>query len=339
MTKPLVCARIVRTQNGAVHFSPTLDRLWKAASELGQPELLLLGNDLKLLERQAEGISGYSKVLIACTETGQALQVEMAAAVVSSLVKEHSSAEWSHILAETDSFGRELMAHLAARMMTALVTEVIAIEDANTFIRPVHAGVIQETVRVSQRDGEDELPVLITIRPTGFPVSDDLIQPTAPDSIQRLDTLSDNERVRVIDEHASPVADQDLTSAQVVVGIGGGVGDKEGVALIEQLANHLGGAIAATRTAVDSGLVSNDLQVGQTGRIIAPKLYFAIGISGAIQHLAGIKDAGAIVSINSDPNAPIHAAADLALAADLRQAIPELIAHISQRSETVLLDR
>lgn len=226
---------------------------------------------------------------------------------------------YSHVLSSATTFGKDLMPRVAALLDVGQLSDITAIESADTIIRPIYAGNAYARVQSS-----DSIKVM-TVRESAF----DNIQPTEGSTtvtrLQRVNSPISTEFVgQIMTESARP----DLTSAKVVVSGGRGLGSKENFTLVETLADKLGGAIGASRAAVDAGFVPNDLQVGQTGKVVAPDLYIAVGISGAIQHIAGMKESKVIVAINSDPDAPIFEVADYGLVGDLFTIVPELIENL-----------
>ncbi|MEO5333322.1 MAG: electron transfer flavoprotein subunit alpha/FixB family protein [Magnetococcus sp. YQC-5] len=232
------------------------------------------------------------------------------------LVKELAS-DYTHILAAASTFGGELIPRIAALLTVQPVTSVVEIRDQETFVRPMHGGGVLALMRTTSA------PALLTVQPWAFKPVGTGDQTARVERIRDVPRLGLSRRLAFVPSVGS--GSVDLSTAQVVVAGGGGLETKGDFLLVEQLAHALGGAVGASRTAVDAGLAPADQQIGQTGRIIAPRCYIALGISGAIQHLAGIKNAGTIVSINKDPQAPMAAVADLALTADLYEAVPALI--------------
>lgn len=228
---------------------------------------------------------------------------------------------YSHIIAPASTFGKDLIPRIAALLDMAALSDVTNIIDANTFERPIYAGNAISTIK-----SHDE-KIVMTIRPTAFSICE---KTTITANVEKLNTIITANGVHFEYHEESDSKRPDLTTARIVIAGGRGVQTKENFQLIEQLADLLGAAIGASRAAVDAGFAPNDYQVGQTGKVIAPTLYIAIGISGAIQHTAGIKDSQTIVAINSDPEAPIMQLADYALVGDLFTVIPELISILKE---------
>jgi electron transfer flavoprotein alpha subunit len=221
---------------------------------------------------------------------------------------------YTHIMAPHSTFSRSVLARLSACLRAPMFSDVIAL-DATTITRPCYAGAVCEVLQANAPQ------ILMTIRPSSFAPAAPAASP-APEVIALIPT-SMTSRVTAIQQTAS--SRPELTTAKVVVSGGRGLGSKEKFALIEELADTLGAAVGASRAAVDAGFVAGDLQVGQTGKTVAPQLYIALGISGAVQHLAGIKGAKTIVAVNKDPNAPIFKVADYGLVADLFDVVPQLV--------------
>ncbi len=282
-----------------------------AATQIGDDvHLLVAGSNCDEAATAAAQIAGVSKVIKADADN---LAHPLAEEIAPILVDLASS--YSHILAPATTFGKNVLPRAAALLDTQQISDIIAIEAPDTFKRPVYAGNAVATVKSS-----DNIK-LITVRGTTFDAADatggsaaleDYASP-APASLSNFvkQELSESER-------------PELTSAKIVISGGRGVGSEEDFALIDKLADKLNAAVGASRAAVDAGYVPNDYQVGQTGKVVAPDLYIAVGISGAIQHLAGMKDSKVIVAINKDEDAPIFSVADYGLVADLFDAVPEL---------------
>lgn len=228
------------------------------------------------------------------------------------------AAEHTHVLAPADTFGKNFMPRLAAQLDVAQISDITAVESADTFVRPIYAGNAFITVQSS-----DAIKV-ITVRPTAFQAAD------AIECQSKALAIKSTLKSEFISVEASDSDRPELSSAKIVISGGRGLQNKENFKLIEALADRLGAAVGASRAAVDAGFVPNEYQVGQTGKVVAPDLYIAIGISGAIQHVAGIKDSKVIVAINKDSDAPIFDIADFGLVADFFEILPELEASLDK---------
>lgn len=281
-----------------------------AAQQLGnEVHVIAFGEDCHTIGTALSNIAGVSKVLLADNSAFVHPLAEVIAPALATL-----ASNYTHILAPATTMGKDVLPRLAALLGVAQVSDVIRIESADTFTHPIYAGNALETVQM-----QDAIK-LLTIRATAFDkASTGGNAPIEAISLPTANTLSN-----FISEELSISARPELTAARIVVSGGRGVGSKENFAIIEALADKLGAAVGASRAAVDAGYVPNDYQVGQTGKVVAPELYIAVGISGAIQHLAGMKESKVIVAINKDENAPIFDVADYGLVADLFDAIPAL---------------
>ncbi len=286
-----------------------------AAAQIGANiTVLVVGHGCAGVAAQASMLSGVCRVLVADNPVFQVLIAESVASLVVGL-----ASGYSHILASADTTSKDYMPRAAALLDVAQISEIISIEGSDTFKRPIYAGNAIATVQ-----SFDALKV-ITVRSSAFEKVG-VQENSAPidvisfDGLPLLSTLVSEEKV---------ISDRpELTTARIIVSGGRGVGSAENFALIESLADKLGAAVGASRAAVDAGFVGNDLQVGQTGKIVAPELYIAVGISGAIQHLAGMKESKVIVAINKDAEAPIFQVADYGLVGDLFQVLPEFAAKL-----------
>lgn len=286
-----------------------------AAKEIGGDiHVLVSGSDLSAVAEQASKIDGVAKVLKA--ENG-ALDHHLAEAMEALVVPMADS--YDAILAPSSTFGKNITPRIAAKLDVQQISDIISVESADTFQRPVYGG--QAIATVQSTDSKK----VITVRPTAFdPVSRD----SGSASIEDVSYSGGDLKSEFVNLKEAESDRPELTSANIVVSGGRGVGSSEDFEMIEKLADKLGAAVGASRAAVDAGYVPNDWQVGQTGKVVAPELYIAIGISGAIQHLAGMKDSKYIVAINKDEEAPIFQVADYGLVADLFDAVPELIEKI-----------
>lgn len=283
-----------------------------AAAGLGQEvDVLLAANQGHSAAGQAARTQGVSRVLLA-----QAPHLEKAIAeTLIALITELVADSYSHVVADASSLGRSVLPGLAARLDVGMLSDVTEIASADTFLRPIYAG--NAIARVQALD-----PIkVITIRASAF-------SPASPAAhaveIVTVDAGQGAANVRFVGERITVSARPDLANARVVVSGGRGLQSKDNFILIERVADKLGAAVGASRAAVDAGFAANDLQVGQTGKIVAPDLYIAVGISGAIQHLAGMSGSKVIVAINQDADAPIAQVADYMLVGDLFEALPAL---------------
>ena len=291
-------------------LSPATARVIHAVSELGPIDLLVIGENTENVAAEAAKLAGVTKVLVAngaSTSDGDI-------AVIEALVERYHC-----VVQSAGSVGKDRMPRLAAKLDLMPVTDVVKILGPNRFERPIYAGNAVQTVT----DGQPRH--ILTVRASAF-------RPAASGNAAPIEVV-DNPALsaaKLIASHRTESDTPDLATAQIVVGGGVAVGSAENFQLIESLAKKLGAAIGATRAAVDAGYAPNDWQVGQTGKIIAPDLYIAIGISGALQHLAGIQGAKKIIAINTDPEAPLVKLADVALIGDLFEIIPQLITELDR---------
>jgi len=286
-----------------------------AACELGnEVTLLVAGENCHGVAQQASHIAGVTNVLLADASAFKHQLAEPVAALIHALRQ-----DYSHLLAVASTNGKNILPRVAALADVAQISDVIAILGPKSFKRPIYAGSAIATI-----ESLDPL-VIMTLRASSFPAAS-VSQSAAPitavygEDYQPISRFVDEQRVQ---------SDRpQLATARVVVSGGRALGSRENFALIEQLADKLHGAVGASRAAVDAGMVANDLQVGQTGKIVAPELYIAVGISGAIQHLSGMSNAKVIVAINSDEEAPIFKIADYSLVGDLFEIVPQLVAKL-----------
>ena len=282
-----------------------------AATKLGADvHVLVAGAGCAAAAEAASKVAGVTKVLVCDAPQYEAQTAENVAELVKGL-----AASYSHLLAPATPAGKNMLPRVAALLDVAQISDIVAIESADTFVRPIYAGNALATVKSA-----DAVKV-ITVRTTAFDAAAD--GNAAP--VEALAAAADLGVTTLVSREIVKSARPELGAAKIIVSGGRGMGSGDNYhSLLEPLADKLGAALGASRAAVDAGYVPNDYQVGQTGKIVAPQLYIAIGISGAIQHLAGMKDSKVIVAINKDPEAPIFQVADYGLVGDLFQVVPEL---------------
>lgn len=294
-------------------LAPNTMNMVTAATKIGKSISILIigaGAGLQAIASSAAKLKGVEKVFVADNKAFENHLAENLAPAV-----EQIAGGYSHILAPATTFGKDFMPRLAALLDTQQVSEIIEVVDENTFKRPIYAGNAIATVK--SKDAKK----VITVRTSTF----DKAQEGGSAAIENASINgADSGLSSFVNIQKTESARPELTAARVVISGGRGVGSADNFKIIEKLADKLKGAVGASRAAVDAGFVPNDYQVGQTGKIVAPDLYVAVGISGAIQHLAGMKDSKVIVAINKDENAPIFEIADIGLVGDLFQVIPEL---------------
>ena len=290
----------------------TLNAITAGAKIGGELHVLVAGSACGAVAEQAAKVAGVAKVRVAdAAHYGEQTAENLAALIVA------NASGYTHILAPATSNGKNTMPRVAALLDVAQISEIVAVVDADTFVRPIYAGNAMATVKSA-----DAVKV-ITVRTTGF----DAAATGGSGAVESLAAAADLGQSKLVGRELTKSARPELGAAKIIVSGGRGMGSGENYhKVLEPLADKLGAAMGASRAAVDAGFVPNDYQVGQTGKIVAPQLYIAIGISGAIQHLAGMKDSKVIVAINKDPDAPIFQVADYGLVADLFQAVPELVA-------------
>ena len=281
-----------------------------AASHMGNElHLLVAGSNCKAVAVAASEIAGVNRVLLADNLAYEHQLAENMGKLVAEIGK-----DYSHIVVPATTSGKNYLPLVAALLDVAQISDITAVESENTFQRPIYAGNAIATV-----ESLDAIKV-ISVRSTAFEPAGN-----SPSSeISELNISCDSKLSAFVEEVVAESDRPELTSAEIIISGGRGMGNGENFALLEQVADKLGAAVGASRAAVDAGFVPNDMQVGQTGKIVAPELYIAVGISGAIQHLAGMKDSKVIVAINKDEEAPIFSVADYGLVADLFDVMPEL---------------
>jgi electron transfer flavoprotein alpha subunit len=297
--------------------SSTLNAVAAATAIGGEIHVLIAGSNARPAAEAAAKAAGVAKVLLAEDPAYEHLVAEDLANLVVKLAP-----GYSHLLTAASSFGKNFMPRVAALLDVAQISDIAAVQSPDTFVRPIYAGNALLTVQ-----SKDRIKV-ITVRGTAFPPA------AATGSNAPIETVSAAGSAglsRFIGAELSKSERPELTAARVIVSGGRGMQSGDNFKLLESLADKLGAAVGASRAAVDAGFVPNDYQVGQTGKIVAPELYIAVGISGAIQHLAGMKDSKVIVAINKDEEAPIFQIADYGIVGDLFKIVPELDAELAKR--------
>ncbi len=288
-----------------------------AGRKLGDDiHVLVVGHNASAVAQAASQVIGVNKILVADAAYLAQPTAENVAAQTLAVVR---AGGYTHVLAPATGFGKNVLPRVAASLDVAQVSDIIAIESPDTFVRPIYAGSVFATVQST-----DAIRV-ITVRTTAF----DAAPATGGSAtVQSIAAAPDAGKAKVVGQELTKSARPDLGSARIVISGGRAMASAENFKMLEKLADKLNAAIGASRAAVDAGYVPNDCQVGQTGKIVAPDLYIAVGISGAIQHLAGMKDSKVIVAINKDPEAPIFQIADYGLVGDLFEILPQLTAEL-----------
>ena len=303
---------VIAEHNNAALAAVTLNTVAAAAKIGGDIHVLVAGQNVGGVAEAAAKVAGVSKVLVADNAAYANLLPENVAPLIAELGK-----GYSHVLAPATTNGKNYLPRVAALLDVDQISEIVAVESADTFKRPIYAGNAIATVQSSAA------VKVITVRGTGF---DPVAAEGGSAAIEAVSGAADAGKSAFVGEELAKSDRPELTAAKIVVSGGRGMQNGDNFKLLYSLADKLGAAVGASRAAVDAGFVPNDMQVGQTGKIVAPQLYIAVGISGAIQHLAGMKDSKVIVAINKDPEAPIFSVADYGLEADLFEAVPELTA-------------
>ncbi|WP_343732148.1 FAD-binding protein [Duganella sp.] len=307
-------ALVIAEHDNASLKASTLHTVTAAAQAGGEVHVLVAGSNAGAAAAAAAAVAGVSKVLhadAAYFADGLAENVaEQALAVAGS---------YSHILAPATAYGKNILPRVAAKLDVAQISEITKVDAPDTFERPIYAGNAIATVQSS-----DKVKV-ITVRATGF---DAAATTGGSAAVETVAAVADNGKSAFVGREVAKSDRPELTAAKIIVSGGRGMGSGEAFKILEPLADKLGAAMGASRAAVDAGYVPNDWQVGQTGKIVAPNLYIAVGISGAIQHLAGMKDSKTIVAINKDPEAPIFSVADYGIVGDLFEVVPQLVAEL-----------
>ncbi|MGX5658129.1 electron transfer flavoprotein subunit alpha/FixB family protein [Castellaniella ginsengisoli] len=302
---------VIAEHDNARLGAATRNAVAAAAAIGGEVHVLVAGSGARAVAEEAAQVASVSKVLLADGPSlGEGLAENLAAQVLA------VAGGHSHILFAATASGKNVAPRVAARLDVAQISDIVAVESADTFVRPIYAGNALATVQSA------DATKVITVRTTAF---DPVAATGGTAAVESIEAVADAGKSRFVGRELAKSDRPDLTAASVVVSGGRGLGSAENFKILDPLADKLGAALGASRAAVDAGYAPNDWQVGQTGKIVAPQLYVAVGISGAIQHLAGMKDSKVIVAINKDAEAPIFGVADYGLVADLFQAVPELV--------------
>jgi electron transfer flavoprotein alpha subunit len=303
-------ALVIAEHDNASLKASTLNTVTAASQCAADIHVLVAGHNCDAAAAAAAQITGVSKVIVADNAAFADGLAENVAAQALSIAK-----QYTHVLAPATAYGKNILPRVAACLDVGQISEITKVDAPDTFERPIYAGNAIATVQ-----SIDPIKV-ITVRATGF----DAAAAGGSAAIEKIDAVADSGKSNFVSRELAKSDRPELTAAKVIVSGGRGIGSAESFKILEPLADKLGAAMGASRAAVDAGYVPNDWQVGQTGKIVAPQLYIAVGISGAIQHLAGMKDSKTIVAINKDAEAPIFSVADYGLVADLFEAVPALV--------------
>ena len=306
-------ALVIAEHDNASLKGSTLNTISAAVKCGGDVHVLVAGHNCGGAAEAASKVAGVAKVLVADAAqfaNGLAENVaEQALALASG---------YSHILAPATAYGKNILPRVAAKLDVGQISEITKVDSPDTFERPIYAGNAIATVQSS------DATKVITVRTTGF----DAAGAGGSAAVENVTAVADSGKSAFVSREVAKSDRPELTAAKVIVSGGRGMGSGDNFKILEPLADKLGAAMGASRAAVDAGFVPNDWQVGQTGKIVAPQLYIAVGISGAIQHLAGMKDSKTIVAINKDPEAPIFSVADYGIVGDLFEIVPQLVAEL-----------
>jgi electron transfer flavoprotein alpha subunit len=301
---------LVVAEHDNAHLNDATRAVVTAAKKIGgDVHVLIAGKGAKAAADEAARIEGVAKVLLAESDALEHKLAEAMEGVILSIADGYDA-----LLAPATTSGKNYMPRVAAKLDVMQVSDVTAIEAPDTFVRPIYAGNAMQTVKST------DAKKVLTVRPTTFEKAGD----GGSASVETIEAPAASAYSEFVSQELSKSDRPELAQAKIVISGGRGLGSGENFALLEKVADKLGAAVGASRAAVDAGFVPNDYQVGQTGKVVAPELYIAVGISGAIQHLAGMKDSKVIVAINKDEEAPIFQVADYGLVADLFKAVPEL---------------
>ncbi|MDG4562850.1 MAG: FAD-binding protein [Candidatus Competibacter sp.] len=307
---------VIAEHDHATLKAATLNTVTVAQNIGGEIHMLVAGNNCAGAAADGARIPGIAKVLRIDADHYAHFLAEDLAVLIAGLAK-----GYSHVLAPATTFGKNLMPRVAALLDVTQLSDIVGVENADTFVRPIYAGSMLATVRCNA-------PIkVITVRGTAFAAA---ASEGGAAPIETVPAAAPLGAARFISQELTKSERPELTAARIVVSGGRGMGSGEGFKLLEEIADQLGAAVGASRAAVDAGFVPNDYQIGQTGKIVAPELYIAVGISGAIQHLAGMKDSKIIVAINKDEEAPIFQIADYGIVGDLFKVLPELSAELDK---------
>jgi electron transfer flavoprotein alpha subunit len=301
---------VIAEHDNAQLGASTRNAVAAAAAIGGDVHVLVAGSGARAVADQAAQVASVTKVLLA---DGPALADGLAENLAAQVLA--VAGHYGHILFAATASGKNVAPRVAARLDVAQISDIVAVESADTFVRPIYAGNALATVQSA------DAKKVITVRTTAF---DPVAATGGSAAVESIDAVSDSGKSSFVGRELARSDRPELTAASVVVSGGRGLGSAENFKILDPLADKLGAALGASRAAVDAGYAPNDWQVGQTGKIVAPQLYVAVGISGAIQHLAGMKDSKVIVAINKDAEAPIFGVADYGLVGDLFQIVPEL---------------
>jgi electron transfer flavoprotein alpha subunit len=304
-------ALVLAEHDNASIKGPTLNTVTAAARAAGEVHVMVVGHNAGSAAHAAAKIGGVTKVLVV---DGPQFADGLAEAVAAQVLQ--VAGGYTHLLAPATAYGKNIMPRVAAKLDSAQVSEISSVESADTFTRPIYAGNAIATVQSGDRIK------VITVRPTSF---DAAPAEGGTAAIENVTAVAATDASRFVGRDIAKSDRPELQGAKVVISGGRGMGSAENFKLLEPLADKLNAAMGASRAAVDAGYAPNDWQVGQTGKVVAPGLYIAVGISGAIQHLAGMKDSKVIVAINKDPEAPIFSVADYGLVGDLFEVVPQLV--------------
>jgi len=304
-------ALVIAEHDNASLKGSTLNTITAAAKCGGDVHILVAGHNCGAAAQAAAQVAGVTKVLVAdAAQFADGLAENVAEQALA------LAGSYSHILAPATAYGKNILPRVAAKLDVGQISEITKVDSPDTFERPIYAGNAIATVQST-----DAVKV-ITVRTTGF----DAAAGGGSAAVENVTAVADSGKSAFVSREVAKSDRPELTAAKIIVSGGRGMGSGDNFKILEPLADKLGAAMGASRAAVDAGFVPNDWQVGQTGKIVAPSLYIAVGISGAIQHLAGMKDSKTIVAINKDPEAPIFSVADYGIVGDLFEVVPQLVA-------------